>query len=397
MMKHYGYTASESIALCRICRPGSIVGPQQQFLHDLEYRMKTEGDQYRRRHRSGDGGRRGDNRCTVGGESSSGGHHPNRNWERRSRQQHQPYSRMKSGQDVGDDARDQASSPASRRPTTSPLLLRRHSTVYSGGGGNSVGGRAVSLTEANRQNVGNRWAAVGGEIQVAGGGDGRGFLGVSSGGASSRGRGRGRGAAGSSSGLQRPRRGSSPLAKKKNGGEGEGEGLGDLMESLRLSTVKGAAEGSSITDRAVVASTARGKLVPLAASPTRPSTSTSVARYGRKLPTSAVLRSEELTRGNMNNNPSLTTSPLLSDKSSAMAGNATANSRSSIRAAARSVAAPGKASLAWQNPVERKRRGSAERNGAGRAGRNGPGLHARGGTWAANESPYSGTGAREYR
>ncbi|CAN0531429.1 unnamed protein product, partial [Ectocarpus sp. 8 AP-2014] len=51
MMKHYGYTAAESIALCRICRPGSIVGPQQQFLHDLEHRMKKEGDEFRLRRR----------------------------------------------------------------------------------------------------------------------------------------------------------------------------------------------------------------------------------------------------------------------------------------------------------------------------------------------------------
>ncbi|CAM9352422.1 unnamed protein product, partial [Discosporangium mesarthrocarpum] len=44
MMKHYGYTAAESIAFCRMCRPGSIVGPQQHFLQDLEPRMKAEGE-----------------------------------------------------------------------------------------------------------------------------------------------------------------------------------------------------------------------------------------------------------------------------------------------------------------------------------------------------------------
>ncbi|CAM9234495.1 unnamed protein product, partial [Choristocarpus tenellus] len=43
MMKHFGYSAAETIALCRICRPGSIVGPQQHFLVDLEPRMKQEG------------------------------------------------------------------------------------------------------------------------------------------------------------------------------------------------------------------------------------------------------------------------------------------------------------------------------------------------------------------
>lgn len=35
--------------MCRICRPGCIVGPQQQFLHVLEKRMRREGDLYRRR------------------------------------------------------------------------------------------------------------------------------------------------------------------------------------------------------------------------------------------------------------------------------------------------------------------------------------------------------------
>lgn len=32
LMKHYRMTAAESIAWLRICRPGSVIGPQQQFL-----------------------------------------------------------------------------------------------------------------------------------------------------------------------------------------------------------------------------------------------------------------------------------------------------------------------------------------------------------------------------
>lgn len=32
LIKNYRFTAPEAIAWCRICRPGSIVGPQQQFL-----------------------------------------------------------------------------------------------------------------------------------------------------------------------------------------------------------------------------------------------------------------------------------------------------------------------------------------------------------------------------
>jgi len=32
LMKNYRFSATEAIAWCRICRPGSIVGPQQHFL-----------------------------------------------------------------------------------------------------------------------------------------------------------------------------------------------------------------------------------------------------------------------------------------------------------------------------------------------------------------------------
>ena len=32
IMKHYRMTATEAIAWVRICRPGSVIGPQQQFL-----------------------------------------------------------------------------------------------------------------------------------------------------------------------------------------------------------------------------------------------------------------------------------------------------------------------------------------------------------------------------
>jgi cell division cycle 14 len=35
-MKHFDITAEEFIAWCRICRPGSILGPQQQFLCDVQ-------------------------------------------------------------------------------------------------------------------------------------------------------------------------------------------------------------------------------------------------------------------------------------------------------------------------------------------------------------------------
>ena len=46
LMKHFGFTANEAMGWMRICRPGSIIGPQQQFLADQEevmHRLGAEG------------------------------------------------------------------------------------------------------------------------------------------------------------------------------------------------------------------------------------------------------------------------------------------------------------------------------------------------------------------
>ncbi|KNC52701.1 uncharacterized protein AMSG_12182 [Thecamonas trahens ATCC 50062] len=50
MMKHYGLTASECLGWLRLCRPGSVIGPQQHYLHDMEALMHSEGADYRARH-----------------------------------------------------------------------------------------------------------------------------------------------------------------------------------------------------------------------------------------------------------------------------------------------------------------------------------------------------------
>ncbi|XP_052274752.1 dual specificity protein phosphatase CDC14A-like isoform X4 [Dreissena polymorpha] len=47
MMKHYKFTAAESIAWCRICRPGSIIGPQQNFLEEKQAWLWMQGDLHR--------------------------------------------------------------------------------------------------------------------------------------------------------------------------------------------------------------------------------------------------------------------------------------------------------------------------------------------------------------
>ena len=50
MIKHYGYSAREATAWHRICRPGSVVGPQQHYLCSKEEQLKVEGQAYRLKH-----------------------------------------------------------------------------------------------------------------------------------------------------------------------------------------------------------------------------------------------------------------------------------------------------------------------------------------------------------
>jgi len=51
MMKHYKWTAEEAICWLRICRPGSVIGPQQDFVVEQQSRMWQQGEQHRRRHK----------------------------------------------------------------------------------------------------------------------------------------------------------------------------------------------------------------------------------------------------------------------------------------------------------------------------------------------------------
>ncbi|XP_071420864.1 dual specificity protein phosphatase CDC14A isoform X1 [Pithys albifrons albifrons] len=44
IMKHYKFTHAEAIAWIRICRPGSIIGPQQHFLEEKQAMLWIEGD-----------------------------------------------------------------------------------------------------------------------------------------------------------------------------------------------------------------------------------------------------------------------------------------------------------------------------------------------------------------
>ena len=46
-MKHYDFAADEFIGWIRLCRPGSVLGPQQQFLIEIEAECKKWGQEYR--------------------------------------------------------------------------------------------------------------------------------------------------------------------------------------------------------------------------------------------------------------------------------------------------------------------------------------------------------------
>ncbi|XP_051980019.1 dual specificity protein phosphatase CDC14AB-like isoform X3 [Xyrauchen texanus] len=47
LMKHYRFTAAEAIAWIRICRPGSIIGPQQHYLEEKQASLWAHGDVHR--------------------------------------------------------------------------------------------------------------------------------------------------------------------------------------------------------------------------------------------------------------------------------------------------------------------------------------------------------------
>jgi len=47
IMKHYKFTADEAICWLRICRPGSVIGPQQDFVLQYQDKMWEEGETYR--------------------------------------------------------------------------------------------------------------------------------------------------------------------------------------------------------------------------------------------------------------------------------------------------------------------------------------------------------------
>lgn len=47
-MKHYNFPADAFIGYIRIARPGSILGPQQQFLNEIQNDIFSLGAEYRK-------------------------------------------------------------------------------------------------------------------------------------------------------------------------------------------------------------------------------------------------------------------------------------------------------------------------------------------------------------
>ncbi|KAL3289383.1 hypothetical protein HHI36_022814 [Cryptolaemus montrouzieri] len=48
IIKHYNFSADEAIAWIRICRPGSVIGHQQSWLHAKEKQLRNAGEAYRK-------------------------------------------------------------------------------------------------------------------------------------------------------------------------------------------------------------------------------------------------------------------------------------------------------------------------------------------------------------
>ena len=53
-MKHFNFPADAFIGYIRIARPGSVLGPQQQFLNEIQDEIFKRGKDFRKKHGIGD-------------------------------------------------------------------------------------------------------------------------------------------------------------------------------------------------------------------------------------------------------------------------------------------------------------------------------------------------------
>lgn len=76
MMKHYKFTAAEAIGWIRLARPGSVLGPQQLALVELQPKVWRWGDRMRKRQANQDGGKDDDDEAPTETKASKEKYQP---------------------------------------------------------------------------------------------------------------------------------------------------------------------------------------------------------------------------------------------------------------------------------------------------------------------------------
>jgi len=135
LMKHYEVSTSEIIGWLRVCRPGSVIGPQQNFLQDMEKRMHREGAHLRNKaaaagSASEPGLSNGMRSLSVGSSGRASPSSPGCSCGSPTASQSSPSPmRPKSGFSIGGVSVGRSSSPPSRGPASSPLRQKATSLM----------------------------------------------------------------------------------------------------------------------------------------------------------------------------------------------------------------------------------------------------------------------------
>ncbi|XP_025053016.1 dual specificity protein phosphatase CDC14A isoform X1 [Alligator sinensis] len=127
IMKHYRFTHAEAIAWIRICRPGSIIGPQQHFLEEKQAMLWLQGDVCRskQKQRSFEDGSMNRVLCGLDDVSISGSFNKLQNLDRYGENEFEDKANLesKNGMTQGDKLRALKSRRQPRSATTGALRL----------------------------------------------------------------------------------------------------------------------------------------------------------------------------------------------------------------------------------------------------------------------------------
>ncbi|XP_019386567.1 PREDICTED: dual specificity protein phosphatase CDC14A isoform X2 [Crocodylus porosus] len=127
IMKHYRFTHAEAIAWIRICRPGSIIGPQQHFLEEKQAMLWLQGDVFRskQKQRSFEDGSMNRVLCGLDDVSISGSFNKLQNLDRYGENEFEDKADLesKNGMTQGDKLRALKSRRQPRSATTGALRL----------------------------------------------------------------------------------------------------------------------------------------------------------------------------------------------------------------------------------------------------------------------------------